>query len=90
MKQATMSANVAVFLSINVQIEEDGQTWLASRHLVSLTWLLTQWYLFKTTMPQLGQSTREYLASLGEQLLVTGTVLGIGYRSVLYGLEVKL
>jgi hypothetical protein len=90
MKHAMVSTNVAVFLSINVQVEEDGQTWLASRHLVSLTLLLAQWYFFKTTLDQFDQSIREYLAIFGEQLRVTGIVFGIGYRSVLYGLGVNL
>jgi hypothetical protein len=85
-----LSTSVAVFLSINVQVEKDGQAWLATRQLISLTWLLVQWYLFTSAIQQFDQSIRVSLASLGERLSVTGTMFGIGYRSALYGLGVSL
>jgi hypothetical protein len=90
MKRSMLSTNIAIFLSINVQVEKDGQTWFVSRRLVSLTWILAQWLLCKKTTHQCCQSIREYLTNLGEQLLVASTMLDIGYRSVLYGLGVSL
>jgi hypothetical protein len=90
MKYLMTNTQIAVFLSINVQINNGSHTWLASRPLFSLTWLLVYWYLVTRTVCQVDQVISKCLTKLKTHLLVLGVVFGIGYRAALYGLGANL
>lgn len=89
-KRTFLNTRIAIFLSLNIQVEQAGQAQLLTLPLLPLTaWLLTgwQWYIrFSRGRQSVQLRLSEVLGRLNFWLAFTL----IGWKSVLYGVGVTI
>lgn len=92
MKQNRIMLNttIAVFLSINVQVEQNGQTRLFTLPLLSLTTWLLGWWRLKAVASRLREDISICLTSIRGWCMICLVVSDIGFKSILYGAGVTL
>jgi hypothetical protein len=103
-RTTTLATAVNIFLTLSVQVENDGQKALMTRHLVSVTrlaiWLWTAmtwlgmglelWRKAGAVLSDWDAAISRRLNNLQRQIVVWWTVTGIGFKSVLYGVGVAV
>ena len=85
-----LHTTIAVFLSINVQVERGGQAWLYSLPLLPLTTWLAAWWYLRSTVRRLNRTIRATLADISDSLAIWLAVTNVGIKSVLFGIGVAL
>lgn len=83
-----LDTRIAVFLSLNIQIEQAGQAHLLTRPLLSLTALVLFLWHWYAGFSQIVTSVQRDLDKLDQSLNVWLTLVVIGWKSTLYGVGV--
>lgn len=85
-----LNTRIAIFLSLNVQVEQAGQIQLLTLPLLPLTaWLLAGWPWY-ARFRRLQHSVQIGLAEVWEYLNFWLTFTSIGWKSILYGVGVTV
>lgn len=87
-RQTMLSTTIGIFLSLNIQVERDGQRLFLNLPLLPLTawlWLGWQGYL---RLGHWGRTGQAGLKRLFERLTLWLTLTHIGCKSILYGVGV--
>lgn len=89
---------MAVYLSLNIQVQHDNNpAGLITVPLMPLTAWLLWWWNLRLVASHLVQDTRvllnrfgELTASIYEDMLITGTVMNIGFKAMLFGVGMRV
>lgn len=89
-RRMMLQTTVAIFLSINVHVSRDQTNQLLTIPILPLTTLLAwRWSLMRSASGLMENMSQQW-TNFQQQLTVGLILMTIGYRSILYGVGVKL
>lgn len=81
---------VAAFLSINIQVEHQGQVRLLTWPVLPLTTWVWLWWQFHTMNDRIEMTIDRWVTSLQQRWSVWMTVTRIGINAILFGLDIAV